>query len=351
MVQHSEASQVPLPRRKTLKIAPLGGKSRNWETSLEKPANWDVAKVKTESMLDRVDYRIRNEPSEMDSTLAELLSVLWELKSTNHSEVWENVISQCLRHPVRDLIHQDPFAHRCYTKPRGYAGDAVLIDYLYTRNCHSAESEPVTALGERIWQFMREVPASEAVRTRRDMMAGIIDEVCKSNKSPSILSVACGHLREAALSEAVMSGATSRFVALDQDKLSLATVEEAVASVGVTTVHNSIKALFRGPVSAEKFDLIYSTGLYDYLDDAIATKLTKRMFEMLNPGGRLVVANYMSDLACSAYMEAFLDWNLIYRDVRQMRALASAIPQEQIANCNAYIEPNKSVAFLDILRH
>jgi extracellular factor (EF) 3-hydroxypalmitic acid methyl ester biosynthesis protein len=351
MVQASEAFQTPPARRRILQIPPSTTRKRDWGTGLNAPLQWDVASVTILSMLNRVNDRIRNVPAEMDATLAELLSVLWTVKSSCDLDTWKKVMAECVNHPVRELIHQDPFAYRCFTKPRGYAGDAVLIDLLYTRNCHTAETGPVTALGERIWEFMREVPASEAVRTRRDMMAEIINQVCRSNKSPRILSVACGHLREAALSEAVMSGSIERFVALDQDKLSLAIVEQAVASLGVTTVHNSIKALFRGPVSEERFDLIYSTGLYDYLHDELATKLTQRMFEMLSPGGRLVIANYVSDLACSAYMEAFLDWNLIYRDVDQVRSLASTIPTEQMASCKVYVEDNNSVVFLDITKH
>ena len=37
----------------------------------------------------------------------------------------------CLNHPIRDLLHQDPFTYRAFAKPRGYAGDAVMMDYIY----------------------------------------------------------------------------------------------------------------------------------------------------------------------------------------------------------------------------
>ena len=38
---------------------------------------------------------------------------------------------QILTHPLGELLHRDPFTRRGFDKPRGYAGDAVLIDYLY----------------------------------------------------------------------------------------------------------------------------------------------------------------------------------------------------------------------------
>jgi 2-polyprenyl-3-methyl-5-hydroxy-6-metoxy-1,4-benzoquinol methylase len=350
MVQSSDAFRLPPVRRKTLEIPPFPGKKRNWGALLESPAKWDVANVIAESMLDRVNQQLVHSPDDVGSAMKELLSVLWRVKSTSTPEVWDSVIAQCISHPVRELIHQDPFASRCFTKPRGYAGDAVLIDYLYTRHCESTGSGRVSDLGKQIFDFTRDIPAGHAVRRRRDLMAEIIDEVCAKKSSPRILSVACGHLREASLSQAVKSHCTQRFVALDQDELSLATVEQEVSSYGVTAVHNSIKALFRGPVSEEKFDLIYSTGLYDYLDDRIASKLTQRIFEMLNPGGRAVIANFVPNLLCSAYMEAMLDWKLIYRNTDQVDALAGAIPESEVAGKKVYLEENQNIAFLDLTR-
>ena len=29
------------------------------------------------------------------------------------------------RHPALRIVHEDPLIERCYTKPRGYSGDAV----------------------------------------------------------------------------------------------------------------------------------------------------------------------------------------------------------------------------------
>lgn len=322
----------------------------NWGTLLEKPMQWDVATVATRTMLDRVHDRLRGSVDDVEVAMTDLLSSLWSVKSASEPEVWEKVGEQCLSHPLCQRIHEDPFASRCFKKPRGYAGDAVLIDYLYTRDCHMDEADEVSPLGERIFEFTRDIPAGHAVRKRRDLMAKVIDEVCANVQRPHILSVACGHLREAKLSEAVLGGRAGRFVALDQDDLSLQLVEREVSGYGVTPVCNSIKALFRGSVAEEKFDLIYSTGLYDYLDDRIATKLTQRMFEMLNPNGRLMLANFVPDIVCSAYMEALLDWKLIYRSTDQMEALSSTIPEAEMATRKIFVEENENIVFMDITK-
>jgi extracellular factor (EF) 3-hydroxypalmitic acid methyl ester biosynthesis protein len=351
MVQPSKTFMIPPARRNVLDLPFTGGKRRHWSRYFDAPAHWDVANVITESMLDRVEKQLTGNSGDIEAGMKELLTTLWRVKSTCSEKEWEAIVAQCVSHPIRESIHQDPFASRCFTKPRGYAGDAVLIDFLYTRQCMTGHSDPVSDLGKEIFHFTRDIPAGHAVRKRRDLMATVIDEVCAKKKSPHILSVACGHLREAALSAAVTSRSIERFIALDQDELSLATVESETAGLRVTAVHNSIKALFRGPVAEEKFDLIYSTGLYDYLDDRIATKLTGRMFEMLNPGGRVVIANFVPNLLCSAYMEALLDWKLVYRDLDQVRSLATAIPTNETASVNTYLEENGNIAFLDVTKH
>src|SRR4051794_26007505 len=44
---------------------------------------------------------------------------------------WPAFARGCLDHPLRNLLHEDPFTFRAFSKPRGYAGDAVMMDYIY----------------------------------------------------------------------------------------------------------------------------------------------------------------------------------------------------------------------------
>ena len=79
------------------------------------------------------------------------------------------------------------------------------------------------------------------------------------------------------------------------------------------------------------FDLVYSAGLYDYLNDETARTVTAAMFRSLRPGGRLLVANFAPELRDIGYMEAIMDWRLIYRDEAALATLASGIPSACIA--------------------
>src|SRR5579872_2044960 len=37
----------------------------------------------------------------------------------------------CQSHPLSQIVLEDPYSRRAYEKPRGYAGDAVMLDYIY----------------------------------------------------------------------------------------------------------------------------------------------------------------------------------------------------------------------------
>jgi extracellular factor (EF) 3-hydroxypalmitic acid methyl ester biosynthesis protein len=67
-------------------------------------------------------------------------------------------------------------------------------------------------------------------------------------------------------------------------------------------------------------------GLYDYLPDGVAERLTEFLYSILEPGGRLLIANYTPEMELTAFIEMFMQWDLIYRDLRQMRQLARRIP-------------------------
>src|SRR5262249_19490629 len=107
--------------------------------------------------------------------------------------------TQCIQHPLLDLLLQDPITRHSYTKPRGYDGDADLLDLIYGTVEIPSET---TDLGMNIYYYMRDAPASRSVRWRRDHLAKVIDTMA-DQVSPRILSIACGHLREGQISQAL----------------------------------------------------------------------------------------------------------------------------------------------------
>lgn len=308
-----------------------------------------VAEIMAASLLDHTDQALQESPANVTEAMDNLMAGLAKLKQDCEPAAWEHAIAYCRSHPVAQLILNDPFTRRSFRKPRGYPGDAVLIDYIYSGDCRLSEAESVSEIGQQIFEYNRDTPACKAVRARRDIVRDVIDRLCERVARPSVLSVACGHLREAWMAQAVRAGRTGRFIGLDQDEMSIEVVRQELGQLGVVPVCNSIKALFRGALADETFDLIYSTGLYDYLDDRLAAKLTERLYQMLNPGGKLIVANFLPGIEGAGYMEAFMDWKLIYRTREQMLSLAASLPTNSV-QINSFVEENKNILFMEISR-
>ena len=246
MVTSAVQSRVKATRPMPLEMSLRHATSNRWKNLSSMPLQWDVGTVVAKTMLDRVEAGLSKDLDAASAAMSDLFSGLYALKTSAEPEVWKSIAEQCVNHPVREMIHQDPFTSRSFNKPRGYAGDAVLIDYIYTRDHQFDEAREVSELGDLIFGFTTDAPASAGVRTRRDLMASVIDETCSLVEQPHILSVACGHLREATMSRSVAESHTGRFVALDQDELSLAVVKDSMPDDEVVPVCSSIKSLVPG---------------------------------------------------------------------------------------------------------
>lgn len=261
-------------------------------------------------------------------------------------EQWKAWVAQnVFDHPLCQLLHRDPFTRRSFEKPRGYAGDAVMLDLIYSDETQRATDDPV---GQQILEYARNRPAPQAVKHRRERLAQLIDKTVKRNPQARILVLAAGHLREVELACTLGTGFSGEIVALDQDAESLALIEREYGELGVRTVHASIRRVIAGQLDLGRFDLVYAAGLFDYLDQPVARSLVKHMFGMLRPGGEAMVANFLTGIEDVGYMESFMDWHLIYRNHAQMLDLAADVAQDELARVDLDFDAGRNIGYLSL---
>ena len=67
---------------------------------------------------------------------------------------------------------------------------------------------------------------------------------------------------------------------------------------------------------SDRYDLIYSTGLFDYLDYKISVRLVSNLRKLLKRGGILAVSDVRDKFSNPSiyFMEWVADWELFYRD-------------------------------------
>lgn len=303
------------------------------------------ADLRLRKLLDRASKQLRA----LDlSSLNAFVDALDRVRRDAEPAEWTRLIADVIApHPILAQLHEEPFTRRAFEKPRGYAGDAVLLDLAYR---HRPYAVTLTRLGAALHAWIDRRPAAVSVLERRTILAGEIDAVAARREAARVLSIACGHLREAQLSDAVQGRAISEFVALDQDAESLAVVEREQREFNVHAHRASVRRFVRSGAELGDFDFVYSAGLYDYLNETDAMAVTEAMFRSLRPGGRMLVANFAPDLRDIGLLEAIMDWRLIYRGEAALLALAEEIPSEEVATQSTTRDRLGNVVYMTIDR-
>jgi SAM-dependent methyltransferase len=279
---------------------------------------------------------------------AEAVALMHRVKKSMRPADWRASTSVIAEHPVSAFLLQDPFTNWSHRKPRGYSGDAGLLDFVYGHPSVKEEVDATTDLGRAIYETTRNAPSCAAVRERLQILARYVDAAAETAEGAEILAVAAGHLRESSLSHAAREGLLKRWVALDQDPRSIA----EIGSCGIDCVQptpGSVRDVIARAQRYGTFDLVYSAGLYDYLDHKVAVKMTQKCLQMLKPGGTYLFANFADDMPDDGYMESFMRWELILRSREDMqRVIEDSTASEH--KSDIFFGENRTVIYAAITR-
>jgi extracellular factor (EF) 3-hydroxypalmitic acid methyl ester biosynthesis protein len=238
-------------------------------------------------------------------------------------------------HSLHNLLMEDPYSWRAAAKPRGYAGDAMLIDLIYDRQV----PDKTSPVGRRLFDVTTAFPVCEAVRHRRSIMEEKLAKAFLHGKR--ICSLACGHFREG---DQLIGEDLRNITLVDQDAHSLAHIEGNHGSNVRLIEANVLKYLRTAASRGEKFDLIYTLGLTDYLDNRAMQLLHKLMKACLTPGGQIFLANFVPNHLARGWMDAVMDWHLIYRTEAELRSYANMIDLEP----KTWLDPSASIAYCEM---
>ena len=276
----------------------------------------------------------------------QLLNSLVGLRTSMDRQAWEKFAKEVIRHPIQEIMHLCPLTRRSYFKPRGYAGDAVMLDHIYGLGEAKLAPHPATLLGQ-VYFATTSSASARAVRFRRAVLARLIDETALrvGDGQARVLSIAAGHLREAELSRAIQEKRVGELIAFDQDAESLGVINRDYAGSNIRTVSGTVRQLLSGKPQFSECDLVYASGLFDYLDQPVGKRLVEIMFDMVRPGGKILIANFAHDIPDVGYMEALMDWWLVYRSQEQVADLFSGLPGEHIGQVELFSDPDENIIF------
>lgn len=306
---------------------------------------FETARVELALILHATHQQIeqRKDPAEI---IRRLMSYLNATRSKVHPDVWQALIPVVQNHPVLEYFLEDPLTRWSFSKPRGYSGDAQLLDYIYC-DPHVAESVAnASEIGKALYTHTQDVPSCVAARERRDLLTRYVDEIAtKNGPQTEVLAIAAGHLREANRSTALGEGRLKRWVALDQDPQSVGLIARDFQGTAVEAIDGSVRTVLTRGHKLGKFDFIYASGLYDYLQHNVAVKLTKTCLQMLKPNGTFLFANYAEGNPDAGYRETFMDWVLLLRSEVDMWNIVNASVDRNAVEAQVFFGENRNVLY------
>ncbi|MBB6098113.1 SAM-dependent methyltransferase [Deinobacterium chartae] len=292
------------------------------------------------------DARVHFPPTLRDArTLDTLLENLWAAAPDLGRG---STLETQFRAVLNPLFLQSPTLRRIFEKPLGYAGDFLMMEALYQ---DSPAGE--TPLGRWIDEWALALPGFAAVRWRRHTMAHLL-RTEHARGARRVFSVACGSARE--LADTARLG-FDVLALLDQDATAIQAAADGITRASdpacppqVQLWPKAIRSLFRpdpAPLSAP-YDVIYAMGLYDYLEEATARRLTERLWQGVKPGGLLVIGNFNTHQPMRHFAAISLDWHLVYRDLDDLRSLGAGL--EGLRRLQVITDPNGCLHLLLLRR-
>ena len=271
---------------------------------------------------------------------------LHRLRGKLHPALWQGLVPIAQNHPVSEFFLQDPFTRWSFEKPRGYSGDAHLLDFIYGHPSAVEAISNASPLGQALYDNTKDSLSSNAVRERRDLLARYVDEIAdERGEETEILAIAAGHLREADRSAAFNEGRIKRWVALDQDPLSVASIARDFDGRCIEAVEGSVRGLLTNAYKLGRFDFVYAAGLYDYLSYKVAVKLTQRCLRLLKPEGVLLFANFSPEMSDDGFMETFMNWALLQRSEADMWSIINASVDRNTVEASVFFGANRNVVY------
>lgn len=219
-------------------------------------------------------------------------------------------------------------------KPHGYPGDYRLMELFYAleepmrteRNASKAKP-PGEQLVEAAFAAAHGVRLIQ--KRARILEKILLERMVRNSGRLSVLDVGGGGAKYYRRAAARTAYRPLSYTILDHDpSLPLFWKQDIDADVArnVSVISAPVKVLMNGghpQLAAGTYDMILSSGLFDYLEQDEARKLAARLFSLLRHGGTLVIANILDSEPAQAafFRETLLDWKLVGKTDEEMQHL------------------------------
>ncbi|MBN1894379.1 class I SAM-dependent methyltransferase [bacterium] len=215
------------------------------------------------------------------------------------------------------LFDQSLMHRRTRSKPLGYAGDYLVIDWIYTQK--TADS----GLAKKIDELFHSYEAAQAVRNRKDYFIRLCAGMAQSEESRvDVLDLGCGSCRDVVEAFSVCNnGIQFHFHCVDHEPEAIEYARRLIKGTAAESrINLDCRNVFRFQTS-KQYDLIWSAGICDYISDRAVSLLIKKCWRFLKKGGLFVFGNFGPDNPTRRGMELVSKWTLLHRTSADLIAI------------------------------
>jgi len=247
---------------------------------------------------------------ELSLNIDELLDAAesYERKEKNPERIRE--MRAAFHRSTHRIFEKSYLVNRARTWPSGYQGDHKTLETVY-RNIPLSKG-----IGYYIDLYALRSTLAFGVRNRLKMLSSLLKEELKGRTRPKVLNIGCGSSRELLDIIPEIVNSRTRITCLDSDEDALLfsqnriSYTEAASQIGFRK-YNALR-LFDAETALNdigKQDIIYSAGLFDYLDSDFLVKVLSTLYSLLNTGGKLVAPFKDAERYRASNFHWITDWD------------------------------------------
>ncbi len=260
-----------------------------------------------------------------------LIQALTIIQNSHENENFGR-LQKVFRARLQSLRQYGPLWDHALSKPYGYPGDFEILNAIY-RNTFVVKNTISIELDRA---FLTSHLAN-VVRKRKEAVVSCLSDLLKKfheKDNIKILDLGCGPCVDVA--EFLIRNTTLlhhfSILCVDHDKKALdfakTYIEDRIKdknNIGISYVQANI-LLLKDFVSLKSrviapFDIVYSVGLVDYIPDRLLCKLLPRWWQIINPGGFLLLTIKDREKYNPVFYDWMADWKFISRTTKQFIAL------------------------------
>ncbi len=247
--------------------------------------------------------------------------------SSNHASV-NNLLARFSETSLYDRIGSWPglaarsaFIDQCCQTPGGFVPLEMIYDNRPIGDTFIQRLADRYYLNSALGRGAR-VRLQQATRWLRQQM----EERLSQQESVSVLSLASGGARDVI---AAVGGADwadrVQYLGVDIDPEAVKYAHERALAAGLNgRFRFELGNALRPPRAwKNRFDIVTSLGLFDYLRDSASVRLLDRIHALLRPGGTLLFGMVTSN-PNQRFFEDYMNWKMIYRPPERILELARA---------------------------